>query len=674
MPEPRLTDTDRAAVSAAVKHAKLIEASRKMARIVRTVHPTPEALRRRKRYEASLVKWLPHYMPDTFPDRWGRVHIECCERLQECLVHGGSFAFAMPRGGGKSAIGKGAAVYATLLGLRRYVVSIGATDSLALEYVEFAKSQLDGSNERIAQDYPEVVTFFRALDGKAIKARFQLREDGQKTGIEWCANRITYPTILDRDGKPYPFSGARLECRGITAAMKGMSRTVGGVIIRPDFVLPDDVQTEDDALSEAACAKIEAKIVGTVLALAGPRKRIACFMPTTVVRMGDVACRFLDREAHPEFQGVRIPMVVRWPDAQQTLWAEYERLRLDADTDRQGKAAATAFYRRNRAAMDAGAEVSWEARVRAGEISALETAENLLIEMGEEKFFAEMQQEPRSEGARVAELRPEDMKADASRRPGAVPAWATLLVAATDVNPVKIGLTSAIYAFGPDQRAAVVWYGLHRFKCGANDTPTQVKARVMQELEAHGRGHIADLLRRCSLWMIDGAGSPQGTVTTFAAHSQRTVGVRALACFGRASRVYRATAGGKKIREYEQCHVVTESFGNQWAIFNADYWRETMQRAWRAAAGAPGSIDLPAGDHREFRDQHCREQLAGRAEVGGRVVYVWDTAPGDHDYSDCSTMAFAGAAICGIGTGGATVRARPNRVPRRKCSVPMEVT
>jgi hypothetical protein len=51
-----------------------------------------------------------------------------------------------------------------------------------------------------------------------------------------------------------------------------------------------------------------------------------------------------------------------------------------------------------------------------------------------------------------------------------------------------------------------------------------------------------------------------------------------------------------------------------------------------------------------------REQLAGKDDVGGRTVWVWNTAPGPHDYGDCMHMAYMGAAVQGIGTGGQVVK------------------
>ena len=652
MPNPNLTDADRAAVLRSAKQTRMVKAARKLARMVPTVHPSEESLKRRAELEPTLAPWLKYYLPEAFCFAWGSVHLECCSTLQQCIDHGGSFALAMPRGSGKSAIGKGSCIYAPLLGKRSYVVPIGANDMLANDYLDYIKGQLDGSNERLAEDYPECVGFFKALDWKAINAQHQLRSDGKKTGIAWRIRGITFPTVLDEQGTPYPFSGARVECRGITAALKGMSKNAGGHIIRPDFVLPDDVQTEDDALSATACNKIENKITGTVLALAGPRKRIACFMPCTVVETNDVSDRFLDKEKHSEFQGKRIPLFVKWPKAQKTLWDEYAIIRRIADDDSMGKKLATEFYVKNRREMDKGAVVSWPDRIRDGELSAIETGENLLIEM-RDKFWSEMQQDPVSHGDSCYVLTPEliQSRAEPDRAPGIVPDWAIAVVATTDINP-SYALTSTVTAFGKNQRSAVLWYGLHKMvvptKKGMTDA---MQYKLIYEELARLGPEIAGLPCRPNLWVIDGGGSPEGTVIDFAANAPKICGLEAVCAFGRGWKQYRPT-GKHKVIIGEQLHRTVQSRARQWIIWSSDYWREASHKGWTGAPGGPGSCSLPRGRHSDFATQASNEPLTAKGKgLSGKTEWIYKNK-GIHDYGDCMAMAYMGAALLGIGTGG----------------------
>jgi hypothetical protein len=110
----------------------------------------------------------------------------------------------------------------------------------------------------------------------------------------------------------------------------------------------------------------------------------------------------------------------------------------------------------------------------------------------------------------------------------------------------------------------------------------------------------------------------------------------------------------------EQAHRVIERRDRQWIVWNADFWREVAQQGWAGEPGAPGSCSLPAGNHGDFADQICREQLAGKDEVAGRMVWIWNTLPGAHDFGDCMAMAYMGASWAGIGTGGA--KAAPKTV------------
>jgi len=674
-----ITAADRAAVAQNIRHTKIVDAGRKLARIVKTEHPSEESLKRRRRLEPHLEKWLLYYMPDTFCDKWGSVHLDCINRLQECINNGGCFALAMPRGDGKSAIGKGASIYATLTGRRSYIIPIGATDALAQSYLDFIKDQLDGSNELIATDYCEAIKFFKALDQKAIKGLHQLDEHGKRTKIAWRAHGITFPSVLKPDGKTfYPFSGARIECRGITAAMKGLSRVVSGRIIRPDFVLPDDVQTEDDAISKIACDKIESKIIGTVLALAGPRKRIACFMPCTVVQNGDVSSRFLDHKAHPEFQGKTHPMIVTWPAAQDTLWKKYAEIRREADDDKSGKYLATMFYKEHRIEMDAGASVSWESRVRDGEISALESAENLLIEYGPVKFAAEMQQEPIDTAEASYRLTSPQIQTHQAPWPRfTVPDRATIIVAATDINRARGGLHWVIVSFDQQMSGHVVVYGRwpESGEVWPENAPVGVRqTKLFAELTRLGQ-HIAilPLVRagirvRPSRLVVDRGYEPE-VVHRFC--TQGGAPFHLIPCHGYAAHKYGPRKASLVGAPKENCHVTTSSLGN-FVAFNADAVREQMQRAWLGEAGTPGGATIYQSDPRQhvsFADHLCAEVLRQKYQTDYGMRYEWTHQPGSQwDWGDAMSMAYVGALEQGWTAQGVRVSAAPQR-ETRKCKV-----
>ena len=655
---PKLTDADRAAVSRSLKQAKLVDASRKMARIVKHTDPAPNVKAARTRLEKSMTRWIKHHGGEAFESPFSDDHHRVIAKTEQAINTGGTFALAMPRGHGKSTILKWAVMYCMLTGRRKYVVVIAATAEFAQGIIEFCRQQIQESDTLHAH-YPHVTTYARATDGKAIKAKFQLRADGKTSGIQWSKTTLILPEVVDAGGKPYDSNGAILEGHGLTGHIRGRWKdTKTGKTLRPDLVLLDDPQSRESAESDSQCRMRERIITGDVLGLAGPRKKIAAVMPCTIVRQGDLASRFLDHDIHPEWNGEVCSLVQTWPDAQDTLWVDYADI-FKAD----GSKAATKFYKAHRSEMDAGAKVSWAHRIRDGEVSAIQTAENLLIESGDQ-FWAEYQNDPKDPAAALAPylLTPELIMSRATKRNAwERPDWASMVIASTDVNP-SYALSTAIPGFGQDQTAAVMWYGLHKMQIPGETSAPELARQLYAELVAHGK-ELAGQPVRPDLWAIDAGGANFDAVIRFCAESTRVCGIQAHAFTGRAGRNYNeyGRTYPKSQPRREQCHVrkdIKNGRHIQWVVWHADYWREVAQRAWLGDVAAPGACSLCAGEHYEFAHQVTGEKLMGKGEVGGRMMWNWHTTPGKHDFGDCMAQAYAAAAYGGIGTGGQVKRNR----------------
>jgi hypothetical protein len=623
--------------------------------------------------ETRLPDWVRYHGGEAFDRPWSRDHLRVLAKIEAAIRDGGLFALAMPRGEGKSTILKWVCLYILLTGRRKYVVIIAATGEMGQVLVEFCRQQITESDS-LHEHYPHVTEYARKTDGKAIKARFQLRADGKSSGIEWSKSTLVFPEVLHpATGEPYPSNGAILEGHGLTGAIRGKWKdTKTGKVLRPDFVLLDDPQTRESGESDSQCDQRERIITGDVLGLAGPKKRIAAVMPCTVIRKGDLAHRFLDHAKHPEWQGETCRLVDRWPDAQETLWARYAEIYKDAVGEGRGMGEATEYYLANREAMDAGASVSSDHRIRDGEASALQTAENLLLETGKQ-FWAEYQNEPLEEGAGTLLYRlSEDIiasRTDKTRAPYAVPDWSLLRVASTDLNP-SYGFSSAVVGFGRDQTAGVLWYGIHKTSIGEDIPEAEFHRLLFAALVAHGK-EIAALPCRPDVWHIDAAGKQFPDVLRFVAECQRLCGIQAFAAVGTAREKYRPF--GKAVvglpREY--CHMRSDMVDGRrriWIARHKDYWLEVSQRAWLGEIGSPGSLSLFAGHHGEFAAQVARYKLMGKGNVGGEMQWNWHTAPGPHDYADVVAQAYAAAAWQGIGTGGQQVKPK-KYVEVRKCKV-----
>jgi hypothetical protein len=305
--------------------------------------------------------------------------------------------------------------------------------------------------------------------------------------------------------------------------------------------------------------------------------------------------------------------------------------------------------------MDTGVEVAWEHRVRDGELSAIQTAENLLIETGEQ-FWAEYQNEPRKAGVTVYELSADAIMAHATdRKAGVVPADVVQVVAGVDVNP-SYGLTWGVVGF-TRLMAHVIDYGRHNLSV-PKDMPEIESARIIHEGLVATFRLIAARGYQLNMIAFDVRGWNYEAAYNLSAVATRLAGVSTVGVMGFGARQYRPNykGGGRRGNNW---HVVIDPKRRQYIACNADFWKEIAQKAWCAPADAPGSCTLPVGNHREFAEQICREPLLSKTETPLGVRWEYASLPGPHDMGDVMQMCYLGADVCGIGTGGA--RSMPPR-------------
>jgi len=664
-------------IEQSARHAKAIAESRKAARMVATVHPSAASLRRREKLEKSFQKWSEHYLPEVFYEKSGTVHEIAFAKCQYIMEHGGRQAECMARGMGKSSIGKAACIYAPLRGVRKFIVPIGSSVDNSVAYHDFLVQNLQ-DNERISEDYPEICGFFKDLSGSSHKARFQLFKDGENkgesTGIKMMPKLIIFPNVLREDGTPYPAAGSVIAIRSIDGRIRGITQTTKeGKEIRPDLVIPDDVQDEETAASDILSDKMEDKLIGAVFNLAGPKTKIACYFPCTIMRKGDVSSRFIDRKLHPDFQGTNTPLFISWPDDHVKgggLWMEYEGIWRDDLSEAAKQKALNKFYMEHRAAMDAGAKVSWEHRIRAGEKSAIQTGMHLFFENGE-NFFAEFQGEPVVHGVDVYSLSPDVVaKRVSDRKPYEKPEWAELVIAGTDINP-SYALSSVVTAFRADRTAAVMWYGKYTdppLPTKKEMSETQKEQIIYGALWRHGE-QLLQHPNRAHRWVIDGGGAQSGVVKKFLtewnkAHPEMPVTI----AYGRSGKTARVSARNETVRKRASdgswilCRDRDPQYGwTEWLLWNADAWREIMQRAWTCETGAPGGATLPVGHNREYCEHICREKLKGKIELNGRMIYDFEKSPGMNDFADATNMCYVMADVCGLGSGLGNTRVKQKR-------------
>lgn len=369
------------------------------------------------------------YFRHTFPLAWSPDHLTVISKIEQCVLHGGLFAQAMPRGSGKTSLAEVACIWVMTQGVRQFVALIGSSEPHADEMLDAIKSEFE-TNDMLADDFPEICHPIRALEGIAQRTIGQLC-NGERTHIEWGAKVIVLPTIRGSSA-----SGAIIKTTGITGRVRGMKHKLpGGASIRPDLVIIDDPQTDESARSLSQCTERERIIAGAILGLAGPGKKISGIMPCTVIRPDDMADRILDRQKHPEWNGERMKLVYSFPSSD-ALWERYAELRRSSMRDGGRGEPATEFYREHRKEMDAGARVAWEARFNHDELSAVQNAMNLRIDRGDSVFFAEYQNEPLPDAVESSEQLSADdvLRRLNGRRRGEIPNTCTTLTAFVDVH------------------------------------------------------------------------------------------------------------------------------------------------------------------------------------------------------------------------------------------------
>lgn len=645
---------------------------------------------RRRACASDFRKFCDTYLPQWFSLPHSPDQIKTLAALEHIALHSGSKAIARPRGWGKTQQSKALALWVMLYRHRRYTIAFAATSKMARKNYQSIVKTL-AHNAEIKRDWPEICLPIAAAFMRPNRAKY-ITVNQSPCYLECSGAKTVFPTTqqLCEDGPD--LSGTVLECSGVLEAARGLQHdTVDGETIRPDFAIGDDFQTKKSAKSPMQCeARIET-ICGDFKHMAGPDRDLAMVLNATVIESGDAADQLIDRDKHPEFDGERQQMVYQWP-AREDLWKQYIALRKSGMRDGDRGKAANEFYAANRAEMDAGAAVGWDHgyKAKAGEMSTIQSAHNILADDGETIFWAECQNQPKARTNTQYEISADLICARVAGFPRlTAPAGAEIIVAGCDLN--YVGANWAMLACRPDAAAYVAAWGKWPEGRALIDKDRRSGLTEAQAVA----GAVVELAQYLNALQVVVGGVPRYvdclgvdcgflTDTVIQTCASLRMPMRVVPVRGFSSKTFRPQRNS--IKRGDGWHVTDWPQGRVMSI-NVDHWREQMQRSFLLPAGTPGSTALYGTDpreHRQLAEEIASEILAEKVETPVAMYYNWRRKPGvPNDKGDAMVYARALADAAGASAlsaegawrpRAAESSARPSgrRRPSRVCSQPIE--
>lgn len=277
--------------------------------------PDAEASRqRRERMQDDFAffrrTYFPHYVKygDSILHSWLDDNLP---RLVD-LPAGQRLAVAAPRGEAKSTVvGLQFVIWCAVSGRKRYMLEIADAFEQAAAQLEAIKAELE-ANPRLALDFPN------------------------HTG----AGRVWNAGVIITSGQ------VKIQAFGANKRMRGLRHGPH----RPDLVICDDLENDENVKSPEQRDKLEKWLRRTVLSLGEAGDTMDVFVIGTVLHHDSVLSRLL---AAPLWRHKKFRAILQWPD-RMDLWDAWEETLLN-----EGEGPALAYYGEHLADMEQGATVSW---------------------------------------------------------------------------------------------------------------------------------------------------------------------------------------------------------------------------------------------------------------------------------------------------------------------------
>lgn len=527
------------------------------------------------------------------------------------------------------------------------------------------------TNSAIKEDFPEVCYPIQKLEGIVQRSKGQLCA-GKRTYVEWRDDRLVMPTISNSTS-----SGSIFESVSITSAnIRGKNHmTTENVMLRPDLCIIDDPQTAESAESQEQCKKRGKIIAADILGMAGPGSKMTAVMPCTVIQKGDLCDELLDPEKHPEWNGERMKMMDSLPD-NLDMWDEYRVIWGRSQREHGGKITdATEFYRRHRHEMDKGAQPTWPENFKPDEISAVQSAMNILID-NRQTFYSEYQNDPQCETDEAGQLTAEMLSSKLNGLDrGLVPIGSQSLTMYIDIHDNLLFWVLAAWA--GDFTGAVIDYGTWPKQKTESFTLDDARYTMTSEYPNMGRSAriYAALGDLCTLYLsaeyrrddnaimrvsrchIDANWGPE-TPVVYRFCRQSSWSNILTPCHGRGILANNKPLSQRKPGPGEKPGMewYISSNRNKRAVrfcaYDANFWKTFVSQRIKTFIGDPGALSFfgnKAYQHELFFSHICAEFFS--PTIGqGRRVDVWQPRPGrlDNHWLDCLTGCAVAASIDGI--------------------------
>lgn len=557
---------------------------------------------RRELLETDDEEWLLYYFApesgclDPFTYAFTSQQKEMIAAIRSAVRDGEDQALAATRGEGKTTYFERLLLKYTLQGVVQFSAILAATGGAAEDSLESIKQAIE-TNDRLAEDYPEVCIPVRALENTPNRAHYQTvtgkrHDNGEPyeqipSKFSWCGQEVYFP-----DAPGSPSASAIIATRGLDSAIRGL-RKKGR---RPQVVGIDDPDTEDTARSEEQAKKIETRIDRAIAGLGSQKRRVARVMLTTLQSRISVSYKYTDPKQKPAWRGRRFRFLVT-PPQRADLWEEYVALR--QDDWRNGSSYAREFYAERFDEMNAGAVVANPNRKDAANLTALQFYFDQIARTSKEAVATEYDNDPPEESGPIESgLTPHRIQRQLSGLGrGVIPEDATIVVRGIDVR--KIALHWAVRAWKPYLGSVVGYtidYGVHEIHGTTYGSDEGADVAIRRGILSYLDDTKEKYGRRLDLTLIDAG---YKTDAVYSACMQASLaGESIMPIMGHGKSAGCARANFSEVQKNTPDRKPGDGWflsrqGNVWLVnADADRWKAWEHERWMTSPDKPGSLLL----------------------------------------------------------------------------------